>query len=475
MNTEFIKIILNKYLILILIVTFAFMLRIPYRLPNLDDWDSVQFALALHDYSVAKDQPHLPGYPLYIVSARAINFVIRNDTYSLTLLSAILGSLSVIPLYLLAQELFNKQTAILSALFYIALPVQWTLSEQALSDIPGIFFLILIIFFIYHFRKSKKALFICAFFGGLILGFRLNELPVIIFSLEFYIIKESGYKNALFALLIFSLGIFSWVIPMVALSGVRNFEAVLWRNFYYVVWHDGGLALTQFTIKHLLYLKVSKAYNLINLGYTLWFAVPSVVSFGWVLITKKWKEERFQFLIVWLISYVIFLLTIYNLELPRFVLPLSPPLIIILVSFIFEIKDGKYLQPVIYIFFGLIFIILTMISWKEVKILNKTLSPTMAPVIYVKNHFNKGNTVVIASRLYRQFEYYLPNFKVYNSGSGNIPSDFNGETVIIDHPSLKNEFSGLKHYYIASFYYFSAPAYLYPKTPSITLYILKQH
>jgi len=39
--------------------------RWPYRARMLYNWDAVQFALALHEFDIAKHQPHPPGYLLY--------------------------------------------------------------------------------------------------------------------------------------------------------------------------------------------------------------------------------------------------------------------------------------------------------------------------------------------------------------------------------------------------------------------------
>src|SRR3989344_557491 len=106
----------------------------------LEDWDSVQFALALDDFSLVKHQPHPPGYPLYILLGRIINSYFQNPTLSLTFLSATLGALSVVPFYLLTKKLFDKKTAVLTSLVFISLPVHFVLSEIAISNMPGLFF-----------------------------------------------------------------------------------------------------------------------------------------------------------------------------------------------------------------------------------------------------------------------------------------------------------------------------------------------
>lgn len=93
-----------KKKVLIVIFLFGFILRIGYLSNWLEDWDSVQFALALHNFSIVDHQPHPPEYPLYILMAKAINFFVNNNTLSLTLLSAIAGAVTIIPFYILLKD-----------------------------------------------------------------------------------------------------------------------------------------------------------------------------------------------------------------------------------------------------------------------------------------------------------------------------------------------------------------------------------
>lgn len=46
-------------------------LHLPSLAPSLEDIDSINFALGLRDFDVARHQPHPPGYPLYIAAGRA--------------------------------------------------------------------------------------------------------------------------------------------------------------------------------------------------------------------------------------------------------------------------------------------------------------------------------------------------------------------------------------------------------------------
>ena len=51
--------------------------HLPFLAPSLEDIDSINFALGLHDFDPARHQPHPPGYPVYIVLGRLALAVIR--------------------------------------------------------------------------------------------------------------------------------------------------------------------------------------------------------------------------------------------------------------------------------------------------------------------------------------------------------------------------------------------------------------
>lgn len=59
------------------------------------DWDGVGFALALHDFDLARWQPHAPGYPVYVLAARCIDLVARAPAWACGATSAIGGALVV--------------------------------------------------------------------------------------------------------------------------------------------------------------------------------------------------------------------------------------------------------------------------------------------------------------------------------------------------------------------------------------------
>jgi hypothetical protein len=70
-------------------------LYLRYRSQTLDDFDSVSFSLALHDFDLQQQQPQPPGFPVYVVLARALAAFEPDPVVALTTLSALGGAMAV--------------------------------------------------------------------------------------------------------------------------------------------------------------------------------------------------------------------------------------------------------------------------------------------------------------------------------------------------------------------------------------------
>jgi hypothetical protein len=53
-------------IILAVLVVICMATRLMFMGTHLEGWDSIDFALGLHDYDIAHYQPHFPGYPVYM-------------------------------------------------------------------------------------------------------------------------------------------------------------------------------------------------------------------------------------------------------------------------------------------------------------------------------------------------------------------------------------------------------------------------
>ena len=137
--------------------------HLPFLAPSLEDYDSINFGLALHDYDIGKNQPHPPGYPAYIAAGRAsLAFVrvlipgldsIRADALALSALSAVAGAIALAGAWWLFALLNGigkgttpvaastdpeSRTALWSAMVLAAAPLFWMTGLRPMSDMPGL-------------------------------------------------------------------------------------------------------------------------------------------------------------------------------------------------------------------------------------------------------------------------------------------------------------------------------------------------
>src|SRR5205809_5930525 len=90
----------------VLVLTVVFLAaHVPFLPASLEDLDSVNFALGVRHFDVAHHQPHPPGYPLFILAAKAARTVAPSEAKALGAVSVIAGALSVLALFALFRAI----------------------------------------------------------------------------------------------------------------------------------------------------------------------------------------------------------------------------------------------------------------------------------------------------------------------------------------------------------------------------------
>src|SRR5688500_2431862 len=89
--------------------------HLPYLAPSLEDIDSINFALGLREFDVARHQPHPPGYPVYIALGRASLAAVhaaapgidqvRAEAVALAFWSAVAGAVALVAAWALFRAL----------------------------------------------------------------------------------------------------------------------------------------------------------------------------------------------------------------------------------------------------------------------------------------------------------------------------------------------------------------------------------
>src|SRR5438093_13557170 len=125
----------NSYVRMLVFCAATILIRLPFTSRFLYSQDSVQFALALENYDVYLHQPHPPGYFLYVMAGKLLNYFIQDANVSFITISVIASALTVVAVYYLARAIFAEGTAWWAGMLAVTSSLLWFYGEVALSYI----------------------------------------------------------------------------------------------------------------------------------------------------------------------------------------------------------------------------------------------------------------------------------------------------------------------------------------------------
>ncbi|OFW29808.1 MAG: hypothetical protein A3H97_19830 [Acidobacteria bacterium RIFCSPLOWO2_02_FULL_65_29] len=126
----------------LLAVAFA-ALHVPFLPASLEDLDSINFAMGMRDFDVARHQPHPPGYPVFMLAATLLHAVVPSETHVLALLAILAGAAAALALVALFRVLDGPDPPapmqpLVAALVAVASPLFWITAARPLSDLFGL-------------------------------------------------------------------------------------------------------------------------------------------------------------------------------------------------------------------------------------------------------------------------------------------------------------------------------------------------
>lgn len=341
----------RRWVPLALFAGFA-LLYIAFRSISLDDFDSYSFALALDDFNLELQQPQPPGFPVYVFLGRVLYRVIGSATAALTLLSALSGAGVVALVYMLGQTVDRDYplTGLWAALLVGLTPLGWLTAEKALSDTPGLLWTLLAMWLLWRsFPEDaiwKSRLPAAAFVTGLLLGARpQNALPVVLlggFVVARHLARQRPARALAFAVGCGLLGVALWLIPTAAaVGGLRAYIAHIQSHAAHVGRADSllgmGLPLAAALRARILAFADTWLTSIIGVGtFTPWglreilLVAITTAAFILALARAAWRRRDVQFLAIWAVVAATQVFLFENLDRPRLMLPILPPLALLL-------------------------------------------------------------------------------------------------------------------------------------------------
>jgi hypothetical protein len=399
--------------------------RIPFTSRLLYHMDSGHFALALEKYDITVHQPHPPGYFLYVMLGKLSNYFIRDANSTFISISIVFSGLTIVAVYYLGREIYDKKIGLLGAIFAFTSPNLWFHGEVALSYVVEAFFSTVVAFLCWRiYRGEHKYIWLSAIVLGMAGGLRQNTI-VFLLPLWLFSIRDVPIKKIILSIGLLGLICLLWFIPMVWMTGGWNAYSGAFRELW--LFNTGHISVfergwTSFKIFSLALLNFT--FCSISVGiYLLGLAAYSFVRHRRFKYVDRAKVYFFSF---WALPSFFFYVTVFiHLANPGYVLIFLPALCILLVVSIGYLSNEfkKITNKDIYIPLVILVIVTNLyvfffssnqVSYREIKEHDYELSIMLQNI----NLYDPTKTAVFVWKPYifygfRQIMYYLPEFRVY--------------------------------------------------------------
>jgi Protein O-mannosyl-transferase TMEM260-like len=206
----------------------------------LDDWDSVNFALALDSFDLLKHQPHPPGYPLYVAAGKLVHLVVGGHAAALTLVSSLSGAAVAAMVFVLLLRSVDWAVALVAAMAMALSPLYWLQSGLALTDMFAMVFVVAFLLVEDHATTTRHAdrwkLIACGVIAGLSLGARphVTLLIVAYWCMRAVWSGSFSWRHLPTAVLSVLAGALAWLIPAaLATGGFDTYASACLAQFQY--------------------------------------------------------------------------------------------------------------------------------------------------------------------------------------------------------------------------------------------------
>ena len=320
-------------------------LHLPFLPASLEDLDSINFALGIRDFDVAQHQPHPPGYPVFILVAKAVHALIPSEAHALSLVGILASGLAVFFLVRLFEALDHRReaarpAALLATVLVVASPLFWVTAARPLSDVAGLA-AALAAQALGMTARSRQGLVAAAVIAGIGAGVRSQVVWLTLPVLALCIVRQPSavrLRSAFDVAVGYLTAILVWAVPLVLLTGgpaayLRSLLGQGAEDFTGVV-----MLWTTPTVRQL-------ARTLQNTFVAPWASLPGAVAvllpalLGLAVVLKQ-QRRTLGLLAVAFGPYLVFHMLFQETETTRYALPLVVPVAYAAVRGIASLSPG---------------------------------------------------------------------------------------------------------------------------------------
>ncbi|MGO0062478.1 hypothetical protein ACTID9_21065 [Brevibacillus fluminis] len=434
------------YALLLLVSIALFFVRLHVAGPYAENWDAVDFTLALHRYDIFEMQPHFPGYPLYILLAGALLPLSGDPVLALSWTSAAAGSLALFPFFALARRFVpTRWGAWLAVLLFAASPLLSLTFVQPMSEGLGLAGVLLLeAYLLTALCQPNRNLLgltsIGALLFGLLLGIRISYFPVgvLLFLPLALMYREKKSMPGFFLQLfitgcLFLAGLAAWLLPTAATEGgLLPFLSlgVAFTSGHFTDW--GG---TEFS-SHLGWwhiaaiwlwdrLVVNGLLGLAQLPLSFARRVPALLLAALQLLfltisllPRAWRGQGgrmlLAFLLLAVLPYLAWILLGQNSEKARHLLPILPWVLLLAARGFVQMSGWITGRRIAQVWLPALIALLLIVplALRQAEVLHAHLAPPPAKqlVDFVKARYPAQGTLTYTWEEQRLFDYYAPDY-----------------------------------------------------------------
>jgi len=417
--------------------------RVPFTSAYLYHMDSVQYALALEEYNITVHQPHPPGYFLYIMLGRFLNLFIQDANSTFIVISVFFSGLTVVAVYYLGKEIFNKKAGIMAAVIAMTSPNLWFHGEVALTNVAEAFFSAFVALLCWRIYKGKHEYIWLSVLALAIAGGIRQNTMIFLFPLWLFSVKGVPIRKTAVSLGLLITCCLFWFVPMVYMTGGWHAYREAFRELW--LFNTGNVSVfekgwTTFRI----FSSCLARFTVYGVGGGIFVLILAAYSLVRKKRIKSLDKTKAAFFSLWILpSFFFFLLIFIHPSNPGYVLVFMPALFILTALSIDFISADlqQIIRRDISVFIAVSVIIVNLFmfffssyltSYREIRTHDRNLSIMFDGI--KKYDPSKAAVFILPYSFYgyRHIMYYLSHYRVYQvdvrvAPTGEVRKTFWGE------------------------------------------------
>jgi 4-amino-4-deoxy-L-arabinose transferase-like glycosyltransferase len=243
------------------------------------------------------------GKPPLIIWLTAASMKVFGATiFGMKFANLVISLLTVLMVYLLTTEMFNRKIALWTAVIFSVSPNYLFLRFSHKMDVAVALFMVSAFYFFYLFKKNGRAVNIYLFWASCFAGFMCKSIyafyPVILIPLLLFLSKDSeglkkiraSLKHHIAAVAIMTTAVLPWFIAQYMTHGVKFLECQYIENLGRLLFKGGEMgnrdnAIITFLPWSIFFVPASiaawkKAKSDFNFRLIVWWFIPPLIAFS---------------------------------------------------------------------------------------------------------------------------------------------------------------------------------------------------